>query len=88
MDTQYTLEIGERYDFTIDMSTLWPCDTISAVEWTVPSGIITKSDESHTPTTATVWLERIAGGTVEVKATITSSSIPERIEILTFRMLE
>lgn len=86
MDNHYTLELGEKYDFTIDMSSLWPNDTINNVVWEISSDSIIKSNETNTDTTATVWLERIAAGTNIITATITSSSSPARVEVLTFRI--
>jgi hypothetical protein len=46
-------------DYSIDWSLYLVVDTISAVTWTVPTGI-TKVSDSHTTTVATAWL---SGGT-------------------------
>lgn len=46
-------------DYQLDWAAFLDSDTITAVEWIVPAGL-TKASESHTDTTATVWL---SGGT-------------------------
>lgn len=45
-------------DYAIDWSEWLGADTIATSTWTVPSGV-TKGADSHTTTTATVW---ISGG--------------------------
>lgn len=47
-------------DYTINWSDWLDGDTISTSDWTVPTGI-TKTTDSETSTTTTVWL---SGGTV------------------------
>lgn len=60
-------------DYEVDWSAWLGTDTISAVAWTVPTGI-TQNAVSNTPTTATIW---IAGGTkgisYEVSCEITTA---------------
>lgn len=48
-------DMQDTLDYTIDWSKWLGTDTIIGVVWTVPVGI-TKSAESNTTTTATVWL--------------------------------
>lgn len=54
-------------DYAYDWEAWLGTDTISAATWTVPTGL-TKEAESHTNTTATVW---ISGGTNETAYQIT-----------------
>lgn len=59
----YTKDPDEERDFGIDWAKPLAglgSDTITASTWTVPDGI-EKTDEAHTATTTTVWLD---GGTV------------------------
>lgn len=49
----------ELLDYEIDWSARLGSDTISAVAWTVPSGIV-KEDESATTGVAVIW---VSGGT-------------------------
>jgi hypothetical protein len=51
---------GEILDYEEDWETWLKGDTISASNWTVPSGI-TKASDSHTTTKGIIWL---TGGTV------------------------
>ncbi len=60
--------LGARYkdpdstkDYTINWAAWLGQDTIVSAVWTVPAGI-TKASESHTTTTATIWL---SGGTID-----------------------
>jgi len=85
MDKIYQLQIGEKYDYNIDMSVRWPGDTIATVVWTIPTGL-TKSGESNTTTTATVWLERTGSGMLTVSAKITSAS--GRVEVVELLFIE
>lgn len=48
-------------DFVVDWSAWLEADTITAVTWTVPTGI-SQTSSSFTTTTATVWL---SGGTAK-----------------------
>lgn len=48
-------------DYILDWSTWLGADTIATATWTVPSGI-TKTDESKTATTTTIWLATPARG--------------------------
>lgn len=73
MDAVYVLQIGEKYDYQIDMSTIWPGDTIATVTWTFPTGL-TGSLQSNTTTTATTWIERTAGGNLVVTAELVSTA--------------
>jgi hypothetical protein len=55
-------------DFELDWSAWLPeGDTITSTEWIVPDGI-TKGSDTHTTTTATVWL---SGGTVNTSYPVT-----------------
>lgn len=73
MDAIHVLRVGEKYDYAWTCTKIWPGDTIQAVVWTVPAGL-TKSLESHTDTTATVWLERTGAGMLTVTGKITSTA--------------
>ena len=73
MDAVFLLQIGEKYDYTIDMSVLWAGDTIASVVWTFPVGL-TGSAQSNTTTTATTWVERTASGSLVVTALLTSTA--------------
>jgi hypothetical protein len=73
MDAVFVLQIGEKYDFSIDMSTIWPNDTIASVVWTIPAGL-TGSGQMNTTTTATIWIERTASGDLVVDALLTSTA--------------
>ena len=55
-------------DYMVDWSTWLGNDTIATSVWTVPSGI-TKSNDTKTPKTATIWL---SGGTVGQRYDITN----------------
>ena len=58
----------DRKDYIIDWSSwLEALDTIASVAWIVPTGI-NNDAQSHTTTTATVWL---SGGTVDMSYDIT-----------------
>jgi len=85
MDKIYQLQIGEKYDYNIDMSVRWPGDTIATVVWTIPTGL-TESGESNTTTTATVWLERTGSGMLTVSANLTSAS--GRVEVVELLFIE
>lgn len=67
-------------DYRVNWAPWLGTDTISAVTWTVPSGI-TQTATSNTTTTATVWL---AGGeagtdyTVTCRVTTTAGRVDER----------
>jgi hypothetical protein len=50
-------------DYKIDWTTWLAGDTISSSTWIVPSGI-TKTTESNTTTTTTIWL---SGGTADTE---------------------
>ena len=82
-DAIYTLEVGEKYDYSIDMSTIWAGDTIASVVWTFPTGL-TKSSDSNTTTVATVWVERTVAGELDVTALITSAAGRKELITLTF----
>jgi hypothetical protein len=59
----YTKDPNSEVDFVVDWSrwlAIRDSDTISTSTWVVPSGI-TKTDDTHTTTTATIWL---SGGTL------------------------
>ena len=73
MDAEFILQVGEKYDYMIDMSTIWPDDTIASVVWTVPAGL-TASNQSNTTTTATIWLERTVSGSLVVSALLISTA--------------
>ena len=73
MDSIFLLQVGEKYDYTIDMSVIWPDDTIASVVWTFPPGL-TGSAQSNTTTTATTWIERTASGSLVVTALLTSAA--------------
>lgn len=67
-------------DYRIDWSAWLGTDTISAVTWTVPSGI-TQTATSNTTTTATVWLAGGEAGTdyvVTCRVTTTAGRVDER----------
>lgn len=85
MDATYVLQVGEKYDYAVDMSTIWTGDTISTAVWTIPAGL-TKTAESKTDTAATVWLTRTLPGTLVVTGTITSAA--GRIEVITWQFVE
>jgi len=59
-------------DFSVDW-TLWlGDDSLSAVEWSVPSGI-TKVDESFSTTMATIWLSGgMLGNSYDLVCSITT----------------
>ena len=73
MDAVYVLQVGEKYDYQIDMSEIWAGDTIASVVWTFPPGL-TGSAQSNTTTTATTWIERTASGSLVVTALLTSAA--------------
>lgn len=73
MDAIYALRIGEKFDYMIDMSTIWAGDTIASVDWTFPTGL-TGSAQSNTTTTATTWIERTAHGSLVVTALLISAA--------------
>lgn len=73
MDAIYALQIGEKYDYQIDMSMVWAGDTIASVAWTFPTGL-TGSGQVNTATTATTWIERTASGNLVVEALLTSTA--------------
>ena len=85
MDATFTLQVGEKYDYQADMSTIWAGDTISTVAWVFPTGL-TKGAESNTTTAATVWVTRTESGTKVVKGTITSTA--GRIEVISWMFIE
>ena len=85
MDATFTLQVGEKYDFVADMSTIWAGDTISMATWDVPAGL-TKGTTSNTTTAATIWLTRTEGGLKVVTGTITSAA--GRIEVITWGFVE
>ena len=61
-------------DYEIDWSTWLTAsggDTISSSTWTVPTGI-TKTTDSHTTTTTTIWL---SGGTAGTTYTLTNEIV-------------
>lgn len=55
-------------DYQIDWSAWLGTDTITASTWIVPTGI-TKTNDTFTSTTATIWL---AGGTVGSQYVVTN----------------
>lgn len=60
-------------DYLVDWSGWLGSDTISASAWVVPDGI-TKTTDSHTTTTATVWLSGgTAGDVYRVTSRITTA---------------
>ncbi len=59
MATQFTKDPQATLDYQVDWSDWLGADTIATSTWTVPTGL-TKTDESKTDTSATVWL---SGGT-------------------------
>lgn len=73
MDAEFILQVGEKYDYQIDMSEIWAGDTIASVVWTIPTGL-TGSLETHTTTTATIWIERTVSGSLLVSALLTSAA--------------
>jgi hypothetical protein len=85
MDATFTLQVGEKYDYQADMTTIWPGDTISTVAWVFPTGL-TKGTESNTTTAATVWVTRTLPGTLIVKGTITSAA--GRVEVISWMFIE
>ena len=52
---------SEKLDYLLDWSAPLGDDTIDTVVWSVVSGGVTLSNESHTEKAATVWVD---GGTV------------------------
>lgn len=61
-------------DYEIDWSAwLATGETITASTWALPDGL-TESSDSHTDTTATVWLDACAVGTYLVTNTITTTA--------------
>jgi len=73
MDAEFVLQVGEKYDYTIDMSSKWAGDTIASVVWTFPTGL-TGSAQTNTATTATTWIERTVSGSLVVSALLTSAA--------------
>lgn len=57
---RYTKDPDALLDYGHDWAPWLGADTIGTATWTVPAGL-TKEAESHTTTTATVW---VSGGTV------------------------
>lgn len=57
---------GDTLDYLLDWSLFLDSDTISSAVWTVPSGL-TKTAQSETTTTTTVWL---SGGTADTLYTL------------------
>jgi len=60
MPQSFTKDPNAVLDYQIDWSTWLGTDTISSATWTVATGL-TKTTDSKTTTTTTVWL---SGGTV------------------------
>lgn len=81
MDAIFQLQMGEKYEYQLDMSLLWAGDTINTVTWTAPTGL-TKTQEAHTDTKATVWFERTAPGLLIVTALVSSAA--GRKELITW----
>jgi hypothetical protein len=48
-------DADELEDYTVDWAAEIGTDTIASSIWTVPSGL-TKQTDSHTTTTATIWV--------------------------------
>jgi hypothetical protein len=59
--TRKVKDPNSTLDFVVDWSAWLETDTISAVSWTVPTGI-TQTTSSFADTTATIWL---MGGTAK-----------------------
>ncbi len=85
MDAVHRLQIGEKYDYSWSSATIWPGDTIASATWTVPAGL-TMGTETFTSTLATVWIERVSAGVLNVKGTITSTA--GRVEIVDWQFVE
>lgn len=71
-------------DYVVDWSEWLVDDTIDASEWTVPDGI-EKDSDTHTTTTATVWL---SGGTLGATYTLVNhiTTVAGREEDQTIRI--
>jgi hypothetical protein len=67
MTRVFVKDPSAKLDFSIDWSAWLGSDTIATAEWTVPDGI-TKSLESKTTTTTTIWL---VGGTAHQQYAVT-----------------
>lgn len=84
MSNVFVKDPSARKDYQVDWSAWLDSDTISAVAWTVPSGI-TNYSTSNTTTVATIWL---VGGTAnadyEVVCQITTAG--GRIEQRTIKI--
>lgn len=83
--TRKTKDPNATLDFVVDWSAWLDGDTINGATWTVPAGI-TKTSDSNTTTTATIWL---SGGTVKSVYPITCrvSTTAGRIEDFSFEIL-
>lgn len=72
---------GSLLDYTVDWSLWMPSgDTISSVDWTVPSGIL-DAQESNDDDSATIWISSGTAGTaykVTNQITTTKGRIAER----------
>lgn len=73
----YVKDPADKLDYQVDWTPhLASGETISAVAWTVETGLTKSSSpaESNTTTTATVWLEGgTAGGDYDVACRITTN---------------
>jgi hypothetical protein len=75
-----TKDPNSTLDYTINWASWLTTDTISAVAWTVETGI-TQTATSNTTTTATIWLSGGEAGTeytVTCRVTTTAGRIDDR----------
>jgi hypothetical protein len=80
----YTKDPDALLDYTIDWASLLGADTIADVAWIVPSGL-TQTGESHTDTTATIWLSGGAAG-VDYPVTCRVTTSGGRVDDRTIRI--
>ena len=71
MPSNWLKDPNASLDYTVDWSAWLGSDTISAVTWTLETGI-TKAAQSNTTTAATVW---VSGGTAGREYTVDSMEV-------------